>query len=453
MDFGDQIHRALALLRARPRCWPRCASATATCWSTSSRTPTTRSSSWCGCWPATDPARTSPWWATTTRPSTAGAARPRPTCSRSGGSTRARARWCCSENHRSTQPILDAAARLISYNNPYRLEVVAGIDKRLRSPRGGRPAGAPPALRHRLGRGRRGGGAHRGAAAAGLPPARPRHPGAQQRRRRPVPARAQRQGHPAPLQRQPRALRARGGAPARRVPARAGQPRRLGVRLLPGRLRALPLPEPDLLRLNHYARRKTPAAARGAARRCPTNEELGRRSGGGGRARRRARLLADLDRAAADVAAPAHGRGAVPVPAVRRACWRGSSREASARGRGAGQEHRALLRDRDAPTATWPSTTACPRSSRTSTCCARPATTPRWPRPSRDDDAVHVAHRAQGQGPRVPAWCSWWAAPRSASPCGARRERAGAAGRAGRRGGRAAATRTCRRSGASSTWP
>ena len=41
------------------------------------------------------------------------------------------------ENHRSTQPILDAASRLISYNNPYRLEVVAGIDKRLRAQRPG----------------------------------------------------------------------------------------------------------------------------------------------------------------------------------------------------------------------------------------------------------------------------------------------------------------------------
>jgi DNA helicase-2/ATP-dependent DNA helicase PcrA len=39
------------------------------------------------------------------------------------------------ENHRSTQVILDAAARLISYNNPWRLEAITGIDKRLRSPR------------------------------------------------------------------------------------------------------------------------------------------------------------------------------------------------------------------------------------------------------------------------------------------------------------------------------
>jgi DNA helicase-2/ATP-dependent DNA helicase PcrA len=37
------------------------------------------------------------------------------------------------ENHRSTQVILDAAARLISYNNPHRLEALAGIQKRLKS--------------------------------------------------------------------------------------------------------------------------------------------------------------------------------------------------------------------------------------------------------------------------------------------------------------------------------
>jgi DNA helicase-2/ATP-dependent DNA helicase PcrA len=50
------------------------------------------------------------------------------------------------DNHRSTQPILDAAARLISYNNPYRLEVIAGIDKRLRSER----LLGPPVQHHRF---------------------------------------------------------------------------------------------------------------------------------------------------------------------------------------------------------------------------------------------------------------------------------------------------------------
>jgi DNA helicase-2/ATP-dependent DNA helicase PcrA len=47
------------------------------------------------------------------------------------------------ENHRSTQVILDAASRLITYNNPYRLEVIAGLDKRLRSARR-----TGPAVRH-----------------------------------------------------------------------------------------------------------------------------------------------------------------------------------------------------------------------------------------------------------------------------------------------------------------
>ena len=47
------------------------------------------------------------------------------------------------ENHRSTQPILDASARLISYTHPHRLGALAGIDKRLRAQR---PGGVP--VRH-----------------------------------------------------------------------------------------------------------------------------------------------------------------------------------------------------------------------------------------------------------------------------------------------------------------
>jgi len=49
------------------------------------------------------------------------------------------------DNHRSTQPILDAASRLIEYNNPHRLEVIAGVDKRLRS---SRREGPPPRHLH-----------------------------------------------------------------------------------------------------------------------------------------------------------------------------------------------------------------------------------------------------------------------------------------------------------------
>ena len=40
------------------------------------------------------------------------------------------------KNYRSTQGILDAAHRLIGYNNPHRLEVMTGIDKRLVASRG-----------------------------------------------------------------------------------------------------------------------------------------------------------------------------------------------------------------------------------------------------------------------------------------------------------------------------
>jgi len=49
------------------------------------------------------------------------------------------------ENYRSTQEILDSAYRLIQHNNPDRLEVRAGIGKRLRSNTG---SGAAPHLHH-----------------------------------------------------------------------------------------------------------------------------------------------------------------------------------------------------------------------------------------------------------------------------------------------------------------
>jgi DNA helicase-2/ATP-dependent DNA helicase PcrA len=170
------------------------------------------------------------------------------------------------ENHRSTQVILDASARLISYNNPYRLEVIAGIDKRLRSERK-----AGPPVRH----------VHYdtvsaeadGVAAmiderpaAGLPPARPRHPRAQQQRRRSLPARAQR------------------ARPAHRFTGNRGLYSREEVRLLVSFLRVLASPD-DSVPVFHLAgsehvprararppahepprRAEEPPAARGAAR-------------------------------------------------------------------------------------------------------------------------------------------------------------------------------------------
>ncbi len=103
----------------------------------------------------------------------------------------------------------------------------------------GRRTGAPSRVRHGVGRGRRGRRDDRGTPRARAAAARLRDPGPQQRRRRPVPARAQRARPAAPLQRQPRPLRARGDPAARLVPQGARQPGRLGGALLPGGLGAL----------------------------------------------------------------------------------------------------------------------------------------------------------------------------------------------------------------------
>ena len=244
------------------------------------------------------------------------------------------------ENYRSTQVILDTAARLIGYNNPYRLEAIAGIDKRLRSSRAERPPGAPRALRHRLGRGRRRRRDDRradpgGRAAEGL-----RGPRAQQRRRRPLPPGAERQGPPAPLQRQPRPLRARGGAPPRLVPPRPRQPRRLGLALLPRGVRGVRdargrPPPPQPLRAAQDA-----PAPRGAAR--PAGERGPRL--GLGQVPRRGRAAPRRPRAGdGRGAAAAHRRGALRLPAV--VGPPGAAGEGVlGRGRGEGPEHRPLLR-------------------------------------------------------------------------------------------------------------
>jgi DNA helicase-2/ATP-dependent DNA helicase PcrA len=201
-------------------------------------------------------------------------------------------------NYRSTQAILDAASRLVSYNNPYRLEAMAGIDKRLRSPR----AGGPP-VRHR----------HFdtvSAEADGVAAM--------------IEERVQAGSRPRDF-----ALLVRSNAdadPFLRALNVKGLPHRFSgsrglyareeVRLLVSFLRALAnpddsvslfylaasevyaVPEGDLLRLNHYARRKTRPLLE-VLRGLPENEDLASVSG---RTREAAgRLVADLERAAAEV--------------------------------------------------------------------------------------------------------------------------------------------------------
>jgi len=201
-------------------------------------------------------------------------------------------------NHRSTQRILDAASQLIEYNNPYRLEVVAGIDKRLRSQRGtglsvlhehfdtvsAEADGVARLIGERIARG------HRPRDFAVL-------------------VRSNADADPFL-----RALNAK-GLPQRFSGSR-GLHAREEVRLLVAFLRSLAnpddsvsvfylaaselyrLPETELLRLNRYAARKTRPLL-DVLRGLPDNAEL---LGVGGAAREAAaRLLADLDQAAKDV--------------------------------------------------------------------------------------------------------------------------------------------------------
>ena len=202
------------------------------------------------------------------------------------------------DNHRSTQQVLDAAARLVSYNNPYRLEAVAGIDKRLRSQRQPGPPvrhlafdtasaeadGVAAMVEERL--------------AGGLRP-------------RDVAILVRSNDDADPFL---RALNMK-GIPHRFTGSR-GLYAREEVRLLVSFLRALAHPDdsvslfylaaseayrvpgPELLRLNRYATRKNRPLLE-VLRTLGENEEL---AGVGGAAREAAaRLLADLDRAGADV--------------------------------------------------------------------------------------------------------------------------------------------------------
>ena len=202
------------------------------------------------------------------------------------------------DNYRSTQVILDVAARLIGYNNPHRLEAIAGIDKRLHSSRA-----AGPGVRHL---------AHDSVsseadAVAAMAEERLRSG----LRPRDVAILVRSNADADPFL---RALNVR-GVPHRFSGSR-GLYAREEIRLLVSFLKVLAnpddsvalfylaaselysVPETDLLRLNHYARRKTRPLLE-LLRELPGNEELASVSG---RAREAAaRLIADLERAASEV--------------------------------------------------------------------------------------------------------------------------------------------------------
>jgi DNA helicase-2/ATP-dependent DNA helicase PcrA len=202
------------------------------------------------------------------------------------------------DNYRSTQVILDAAARLIAYNNPWRLEAIAGIDKRLRSERKEGPAvrylafdtvsaeadGVATLIDERL----RGG-------------ARPRDVA--------ILVRSNADADPFL-----RALNVK-GVPHRFSGSR-GLYAREEIRLLVSFLRILAnpddsvslfylaasevyrMPEVDLLRLNHYARRKSRPLLE-VLRGLEKNEDLASVSGAA--RERSSRMLGDIERAAGEL--------------------------------------------------------------------------------------------------------------------------------------------------------
>ncbi len=202
------------------------------------------------------------------------------------------------ENYRSAQPILDAAVRLVSFNNPYRLEAIAGIDKRLRSVR---EEGTPVRHWHYDTVSAEADGV------AGLIDERLRA-GA---RPRDVAILVRSNTDADPFL---RALNVK-GIPHRFSGSR-GLYAREEVRLLVSFLKVLAnpedsialfylaasevyrVPEMELLRLNQYARRKTRPLLE-VLRGLPENEDLASVSGQSRDAA--ARLLADLERASAEV--------------------------------------------------------------------------------------------------------------------------------------------------------
>ena len=120
VDFAELLLRAFELWRDNAGAAAiTTGGASATCWWTSSRTPTPSSTRGCADARSSEPpgsAATRSWSATTTSRSTAGAARASRTCTSSGATIPQAQLFRLEQNYRSTAAILEAANALIANN-------------------------------------------------------------------------------------------------------------------------------------------------------------------------------------------------------------------------------------------------------------------------------------------------------------------------------------------------
>ena len=396
----------------------------ATCWWTSSRTPTTPRPSCSTCWPGTR--RASWWWATTTRASTASAGRRRRTSPTSAAGSPDAAELRLEVNHRSTQAILDAAAAVVRADRRPRAQDhrrAAGGRRAGRPASGGRPTptGRPARWSTRDPAAGRGGGPARGAGGAdarGAPGGAAGHRGARARRDPPSGARRHRALRAARgarggrlAARRGRSVRRPGAPAARRRPApttcpgrrrptrcRAPRPRRRGGRGARRRRPAAPAPTALVAALDEVGR--AAAALPPADALTAVIDVSGLRRAAVAAGRRRGRGAARrAGSAGAAGARDRRGRAGPRLPRPGRPARRASPRSASAaraiappeRDRrpgddgppGEGPRVRRGLRHRDGPRRASPAPTAAASTSPTPCCprCCRAAATPTWPRP------------------------------------------------------------------------
>ena len=248
-------------------------------------------------------------------------------------------------NYRSTQFILDAAYRLIRHNDPDRLEVRIGIDKRLHAVAG--PGVLPRHLHYDSLGAEADGVADRIAERVAAGAWRYRDVAILVRGeqgRRSVPPRAQPARHPAPVLRDARPVRPRGDPPRDVVPARARPSRRQPVAVPSQRVGAVRVPGAGSGRVHELRQPEAPVAR---PRVPPPRPDRGprahaRRAGGRGEDRGRP------GRDGPPRAALPHWARAVRIFGEPHGVHRPARVVRTPRGRAEGRQHREVFRHRRA---------------------------------------------------------------------------------------------------------